>query len=52
MGPRLIIVLGIKGIRLIRFICKDGKEEEVSLGLYLRIKKFLDRIDKALKGSK
>ena len=48
MEPKMVILIGMKGIRLVRFVCKDDKEEEVVLGLYLKIKKFLRLIDKAL----
>lgn len=49
MEPRLVIVIGMKGIRLVRLVCSNDKEEEVSLKLYKKIKGFLNLIDKTLK---
>jgi hypothetical protein len=49
MDPKLVVVIGDRGVRLIRLVSKDAQEEEKCLGLYQKIRKELRKIDKVLK---
>lgn len=49
MDPRLVVVIGDRGVRLIRLVSKDDREEELCLDLYRKVKKELRKIDKVLK---
>jgi hypothetical protein len=49
MDPRLVVVIGDRGIRMIRMVSNDDKEEEKCLDLYQRVKKQLKKIDRELK---
>lgn len=48
MEPRLVIVVGLKGIRLIRMVASSSEEEDEAVRLYSRLKKKLRAIDKTL----
>jgi hypothetical protein len=48
MNPRLVVVIGDKGINLVRLVSKDDREEEKCLNLYQKVKKQLKKIDKEL----
>ena len=48
MEPRLVVVIGMKGIRLVRLACSNDAEEEMCLGLYLKIRDTLNSINEIL----
>ncbi len=47
--PRIVVVIGQQGVRLIRLVSKDYRDEEKSLELYRKIKPQLRKIDKVLR---
>jgi len=49
MNPRLAVVIGNRGVHLIRLISKDRKEQDECLELFQKVRKGLDKIDKELK---
>jgi hypothetical protein len=49
MEPKLVIVIGTKGVRLIRLVASCESEEKEALDLYLRLKNNLRAIDKTLR---
>jgi len=49
MDPRLVVVIGSKGVRLIRMVASSPKEEDAAVDLYKRLRKNLQSIDKSLK---
>lgn len=48
MEPRLVVVIGSRGVRLVRIVASSSKEEDEAFALYLRVKKTLRSIDKTL----
>jgi len=49
MEPKLVIVIGTKGVRLVRLVASSETEEKEALDLYLRLKNNLRAIDKTLR---
>ena len=48
MEPRLVLVIGSKGVRLVRMVASCPKEEEEAINLYLKLRKNLRSIDRTL----
>lgn len=48
MEPRLVLVIGSRGIRLIRIVASSEKEEDKSINLYLKLRKIFQSIEKTL----
>lgn len=48
MNPRLVVVIGEKGVSLIRMVASSPKEEDEAINLYMKVKGKLRSIDKTL----
>lgn len=51
MNPRVVVVIGPKGIKLTRLVASNDTEEEMCLSLYLKIRDMLSSINKILAGN-
>jgi hypothetical protein len=50
MDPRIVLVIGSKGVRLVRIVASSPKEEDKAVDLYMKLRKNLRSIDKTLQG--
>jgi len=48
MGARLVLVIGARGIQLVRMYVSSYREEEEAINLFLKVRKNLWSIDRAL----